>query len=44
MSDDMHDPFTGLSQAKAPAGNAEAKKRALAAAMAAFEAAQTETA
>ena len=44
MSDDMHDPFTGLSQTKAPAGNAEAKKRALAAAMAAFEAAQTETA
>ncbi|KFC62445.1 von Willebrand factor type A domain protein [Devosia sp. LC5] len=44
MSDDMHDPFTGLSQAKAPAGNAEAKKRALAAGMAAFEAMQAETA
>jgi Ca-activated chloride channel family protein len=41
MSDDMHDPFTGLSQAKAPAGNADAKKRALAAGMAAFEAAQS---
>lgn len=41
MSEDMHDPFTGLGQAKAPAGNADAKKRALAAGMAAFEAARS---
>ncbi|WP_332700014.1 vWA domain-containing protein [Devosia sp.] len=40
MSDDMHDPFEQLKGAKAPDPRAEARKRALAAGMAAFEAAQ----
>ena len=43
MSDDMHDPFEKLKGAAAPDPRAEAKKRALAAGMAAFEAAQKKT-
>ena len=39
-NDDMHDPFEQLKGAQAPDPRAEAKKRALAAGMAAFEAAQ----
>ena len=44
MSENMHDPLTVLSQSKAPATSAEAKKRALSAGMAAFEAAQHQAA
>jgi Ca-activated chloride channel family protein len=44
MSENMHDPLTVLSQAKAPDARAEAKKRALSAGMAAFEAAQAQAA
>lgn len=40
MSDDMHDPFEQLKSAATPDPRAEARKRALAAGMAAFEAAQ----
>ena len=44
MSDnDMHDPFESLRGAKAPDPRAEARKRALAAGMAAFEAAEQKT-
>jgi Ca-activated chloride channel family protein len=43
-NDDMHDPFEGLKGAAAPDPRAEAKKRAMAAGMAAFEAARKETA
>ena len=39
-NDDMHDPFERLKGAAAPGPRAEAKKRAMAAGMAAFEAAQ----
>src|SRR5688500_17916459 len=39
-NDDMHDPFEQLKGARAPDPRAEAKKRALASGMAAFEAAQ----
>ncbi len=42
-NDDMHDPFEQLKGAKAPDPGAEAKKRALASGMAAFEAAQKKT-
>lgn len=44
MSENMHDPLTVLSQAKAPDARAEAKKRALSAGMAAFEAGQAQEA
>ncbi|GLQ08262.1 hypothetical protein GCM10007913_01940 [Devosia yakushimensis] len=44
MSENMHDPLTVLSQAKAPDARADAKKRALSAGMAAFEAAQAQAA
>ena len=44
MSDDMHDPFDRLKGATAPAPSEAAKKRALAAGVAAFAAAQEKTA
>jgi Ca-activated chloride channel family protein len=44
MSDDMHDPFKRLKSAATPAPREEAKKRALAAGMAAFAAAQEKSA
>ena len=44
MSDDMHDPFERLKSAATPAPREEAKKRALAAGMAAFAAAQEKSA
>ena len=43
MSDDMHDPFDRLKGAAPPAPRDEARKRALASGMAAFEAAQKTT-
>ena len=43
-NDDMHDPFEQLKGAQAPDPRAEAKKRALASGMAAFEASQKKTA
>lgn len=43
MSDDKHDPFESLKGAAAPDPRAEAKQRALAAGMAAFEASQKKT-
>ena len=42
-NDDMHDPFEQLKGAQAPDPRAEAKKRAMAAGMAAFEAASKKT-
>ena len=44
MSDDMHDPFDRLKGAATPAPREAAKKRALAAGMAAFAAAQEKSA